>query len=475
MELKLPINLEDCHKYIKEQDIQLRKQGELLQELFLCIKKLEAENLELKELLNINSQNSSKPPSQDNRKNNKPSRPPSNRSSGGQKGHKRATRKLLDEKDVDKMVICELEKRCRCGGKIIASEGYQRHQVYELPEIKLEVTEYHLPKGTCQCCGREHMALLPDGITWGMTGHRLTGFMSSLTADYQLSRMDVKRFLKDHLNFSVSEGLIYKKEKIVTKALEEPAKNLLTGVKQSSCVNMDETSHYRNGKKEWMWCVCSTIAVHFAILASRGKKAMQSLMGDYEGILITDRYAVYNDFEDHQVCWAHLKRDFTRLSEKKDKIIGRIGKALLKQTNELFNKWHLFRNDKFSRWILIKECLSIRKQVGELLEQASYTDPKLKAVRFAKNLLTRFDSLWVFLENEGVEPTNNHAERCLRKNVIWRKKYFETKSEMGSLFVSRTASIIMTCRLQMKNASEHLTSIIKSYFSKTAPPLFFSS
>jgi transposase len=238
---------------------------------------------------------------------------------------------------------------------------------------------------------------------------------------------------------------------------------------------MDETGHFRNGKKEWMWAVCSTVAVHFAILASRGKKAMRTLMGDYEGIVITDRYAVYNDFEEHQVCWAHLKRDFARLSEKRDKIISRIGKSLLKQTNELFNKWHLFKNNKISREILMKECLTIRKQVGELLEQASYTDPKLKAARFAKNLLTRFDSPWVFLENEGVEPTNNHAERCLRKNVIWRKKYFGTQSEMGNLFVSRTASIIMTCRLQIKNASEYLASVIKCHFSKTEPPLFFTS
>lgn len=459
MDLKLPINIEECHK-------RLQEQGQLVQELILHLKKLEKENTELKELLNRNSKNSSKPPSQDNRKNPPPPKPPSDKPSGGQPGHKGRSRKLLDEKDVDKTVVCELRKTCSCGGNIIATEEYQRHQVYELPEIKLEVTEYHVPKGICQCCGQKHIASLPEEITWGITGHRLTSFMSSLVADYQLSRMDLKRFLKEYLNFSVSEGLIYKKEKIVTKALEEPVNNLLAEIKQSKSVNMDETGHFRSGKKEWMWAMCSTVAVHFAILASRGKKAMRSLMGDYEGIIISDRYGVYNDFEHRQVCWAHLKRDFTRLAEKKDKVIRRIGKELLNQTNKLFEKWHLFKKNKLSREILIKECCSIRRQIGELLEQASYTDPALKAARFAKNLLTRFDSLWLFLYEDNIEPTNNHAERCLRKNVIWRKKYFGTQSEMGNLFVSRTASIIMTCRLQMKNASEYLASVLKNYFLK---------
>jgi transposase len=488
MELKkYPTSIEECLNYIREQEIQIGKQNTLLEELLLCLKKLEKDNLELKklerenfelkELLNMNSQNSSLPPSKDNRKKNKKNKKtPSGRSSGGQKGHKGTARKLLDEDKVDKIVNCKLKETCSCGGNIKDNGKYWQHQVHELPEIKLEVIEYRLPKGICQSCGKKHTAPLPEGVTWGITGHRLTSFMSSMVSDYQLSRMDLKRLLKEHLNFTLSEGTIYNKEKITAKALEEPVKNLLCEAKKSPFLHADETSHVRNGKKEWMWAACSPFAVCFAILASRGKKAMKSFLGDYKGTLISDRYAAYNDFEDHQFCWSHLKRDFVRLSEKHDKVIQRIGKELLKSTDELFEKWHQIKsNDKPSRGILIMECTPIRKTIGELLEQASYTDPTLKAARFAKNLLTRFHSLWVFLEKDGVEPTNNHAERCLRKSVIWRKKYFGTKSEMGDLFVSRTASVVMSCRLLRKSYSEYLTNVIKSYFAKTAPPLLFGS
>jgi len=92
--------------------------------------------------------------------------------------------------------------------------------------------------------------------------------------------------------------------------------------------------------------------------------------------------------------------------------------------------------------------LEVVRAVGESLEQGSYTDPSLRAARFCKNLLKHFSALWTFLENDDLEPTNNHVERCLRHLVIWRKKYFSTQSVYGSEYVARTASLIMTAKLQ---------------------------
>ena len=276
------------------------------------------------------------------------------------------------------------------------------------------------------------------------------------------------------MNFTASLGTVFNKEKIVTKALKEVTDNLLTKIKSSPFLHADETGHKRDGKKEWMWSISTLKAAFFAILASRGKKAMKSLIGNYKNIVISDRYNVYNYFcsENRQFCWAHLKRDFTRLAEKDDKTISRIGKSLLTETENLFERWHKFKNSGLTREMLILECTPMKKRIGELLEQASYTAPELKAARFAKNLLERFTALWTFLREENVEPTNNHAERCLRKRVIWRKKYFGTRSKMGDLFVARTASIIATCRLQSKNVGIYLNNVTERYFAKRTPPLF---
>lgn len=123
---------------------------------------------------------------------------------------------------------------------------------------------------------------------------------------------------------------------------------------------------------------------------------------------------------------------------------------------------------------LLRQTHPIRQRVGELLEQGSYIDPSLKIARFCKNLLDIFNALWTFIYIEKVEPTNNHAERCLRPSVTWRKKYFGTRSDYGSEFVARTASIRMTCQLRYKNTFQFLQQALQSYFSKTTAPSLVS-
>jgi transposase len=230
---------------------------------------------------------------------------------------------------------------------------------------------------------------------------------------------------------------------------------------------MDETGHRRDGLSQWLWGVMSAQAAFFSVEKSRGKKVIAQLMDDFNQIVTSDRYAAYNYFDSdkRQVCWAHLKRDFTKLSEKKDGVVSRIGANLLQCQTDLFEQWHHYKQGHMHRDELIRKTASIRRRVGEYLEQGTYTDPQLKIVRFCKNLLDSFTALWTFLFNEAVEPTNNHAERCLRQAVIWRKKYFGTRSDYGSEFVARTMSLITTCKLQSKSSFEALTQIVDSYFS----------
>lgn len=380
----------------------------------------------------------------------------------------------LDSAKVDVIVNCKLSTRCTCGGKINPTD-YLRHQVYELPDIKLKVTEYRLEKGCCAHCGKNHLSSLPDGITWGITGPKLTSFMSHLVSKYRLSRRELKEFLKEQFQFDLSLGTIFNKQKLVNTALEPSVSNLLSEIKQSGGINVDETGHNRDGRNQWLWGVASSKAAFFYIYPSRGKKVLDILLKDFSNIVISDRHAAYNYFSSsrRQVCWAHLKRDFVRLSEKKDSVISRIGKNLLECEKELFKIWHDFKQGNTTRDDLLRKSAPIRRRVGELLEQGSYTDPLLKAARFCKNLLENFDALWVFLSVENIEPTNNHIERCLRHAVIWRKKYFCTRSNYGSEFVARTLSIIMTCKLKSQSSFEYVCEVLKNHFVKTtAPPAF---
>jgi transposase len=458
----LPSTIEDCHALI-------RVYHKMIIELCSRVDKLEIENRELRELLGLNSFNSSIPPSKSKKR--KLPKPVSPNKGGGQMGHEGHTRQLLDSTEVDAIVRCKLPIHCACGGKINPI-NYLRHQVYELPDIKLRVTEYHIEKGYCSCCGRNHLSSLPDGITWGITGPKLTSFMSHLVSKYRLSRRELKEFLSEQFKFNISLGTVFNKQKLVNTALAPLVSDLLKEVKKSCSINVDETGHNRDGKNQWLWGIASASAVFFYIHPSRGKRVLDLLLKDFSNIVTSDRHIAYNCFSSsrRQICWAHLKRDFVRLSEKENSVISRIGKNLLECEKELFKIWHDFKQNNMTRDELLRKSTPIRRRVGELLEQGTYTDPKLKAVRFCKNILEDFDALWTFLSTEGVEPTNNHAERCLRHAVIWRKKYFCTRSDYGSEFVARTLSIIMTCKLKSQSSFEHVCEVLKNYFVKTTAP-----
>lgn len=466
----LPDTIEECHQVIK-------MLSNALDQLSKRLEKVESENRDLKERLDNNSNNSSLPPSKDlKKKKKKNNRKSSGKKSGGQPGHKGHFRELLPSDMVDTITRCSLPPACSCGGNIKSKNEFMRHQVHELPELKLHVAEYQLQKGSCTCCRKKHIACLPEGVSWGLTGPRLTALMTNLVTQYRLSRRELKGLLQTYFDFKISLGTVFNKEKLVNEAMSFPVSELLPTIKESHAVHADETGHKRDGKSQWIWGFMSSTAAHFTIHASRGKKALRSLFGDFKNILISDRYSAYNIFESNQrqICWAHLKRDFTKLSEKENKVVARIGKNLLKNQSELFELWHQYKAGKQSRYWLQQKTEPIRRRIGELLEQGSYTDPSLRTARFCKNLLKDFNALWTFLGTEDVEPTNNHAERSLRPLVIWRKNYFCTRSDYGSEFVARSASINVTCKLQEKNIFEYTCQMMQNHFSgKPAPSLIF--
>lgn len=468
--IQLPTNLEECHQLIRELT-------QIIHQLSQRVDKLEKENRELRERLNTDSNNSSKPPSSDFKRNKKHKKKSSGNPSGGQKGHPGHFRQLIEETEVDEIVSCEAFSACeRCGGNVQSRGGYMRHQVHELPEIKLHVTEYRIAHGECCCCSQKQLANLPEGLSFGITGPRLTSLMSMLVAKYQLSRRGLQEFLAQHLNFKISLGTIFNKQRLVNQVLEAPVNALLPVIKQEVCTNIDETSHRQSGENHWLWVVTGKQAAYFEVTASRGKKIVKTLMEGSESIVISDRYAAYNYFDgQRQLCWSHLVRDFTRLEQKEDKVLSRIGKGLLECESRLFLLWHRFKKLKLSREELQRQTTPVIRMIGEYLEQGSYTAPELKMSRFCKNILERFSALWTFLNVEGVEPTNNHAERCLRPWVIWRKKYFGTQSDYGSEYVARSASMLMTSKLQQKNPFLYLTQAIRHQFSGKEIPLLLGA
>ena len=104
------------------------------------------------------------------------------------------------------------------------------------------------------------------------------------------------------------------------------------------------------------------------------------------------------------------------------------------------------------------------------MEHSQAAIHSLKTQRTCKRLLKLEVALWPFLQHEGVEPTNNMAERTIRRYVLWRKQSFGTQSERGDRYIERIMTVVATCRLQHRNPLDYLTAAVVAYQRRACPP-----
>ena len=432
----------------------------------------------LKEKLNTNSNNSSKPPSSNmfNRKKKLSHKKKNKIKQGGQEGHKGTARELLPVEEVDHIEQCELPKACECGGVITPTDKYQRHQVHELPRVKAVVTEYQLPSGYCKNCKKYHEASLPVGVPTGMLGPIAMAKIGVLTADYRLSKRNVTYLLDDFYGLKISVGTVYNTEQTISKALENVVEEAKAFIPKQSMINADETGHTEKQARMWTWvCTASLVAV-FIIRASRGAKVIKEMIGEnFTGTLCTDRWSAYAwmSSTSRQLCWAHLLRDFKKISERSGKS-GKIGDNLLSHVYRMFHHWKKVKAGTLTRKKYQTLMSPVRKQIEKLLaEGVACRHPKTSGM--CKKILLVKEALWTFMEKEGVEPTNNLAEQVLRRIVIWRKTSFGTQSPKGTLYLERIMTVVATCKLQKRNVLNFMTETLRAHLSNTGMPSLIPS
>lgn len=426
---------------------------------------------ELKEKLNANSKNSSKPPSSDKFKKDTKKKKKSKRKQGGQAGHTGAFRALLPEAEVDHIEKRHPKKRCDCGSGIVPSENYRRHQVHELPRVQAVVTEYQLHSGACFGCGKIHQAQLPIGVPRGMLGPIAMAKIGTLTGDYKMSKRNVTFLFEDFYGLHLSPGTVSNAEKIVSAALEGPVEEAKAFIPSQAAVNADETSHTEKSKKMWTWVFIASLVATFIIRPSRGAQVVKDFLGvTFKGILSTDRWSAYTwlALVFRQLCWAHLLRDFQKISERSG-LSGRIGEELLACTKKMFRYWHQVKDGTISRAQFKKLMIPIKARVEQLFLDGKSCRNK-KTAGTCKQLLKLKEALWTFIDKEGIEPTNNLAEQIIRRIVIWRKTSFGTQSARGTLYLERIMTTVATCKLQKRNVLDFLTEAIRAHLSGEPAP-----
>ncbi len=438
--------------------------------LFLLarIQAMEAELADLREQVNGNSRNSSRPPSSDG-----PSVPPrtskrakSGRRRGAQKGHKGTTRKLVPvEEAKESFDITPVMCSC-CGGTLTGTdpEPY-RHQVTKIPPTVAEVSEYRLHTLTCPGCGAETPAKLPAGVPRGAFGPRLQAMVSLASGHYHLSKRKTEELMADFFQAEVCLGSVSALEQRTSEAIREPVEEAREHVRAQPVVHMDETGWYESNQRAWLWVAATAWVTVFLIRRSRGSKVAKEMLGKaFQGILTSDRWSAYNWLCTllRQLCWAHLLRDFQAFVDRGGES-RRIGEALLAQADLMFQWWHKVRDGTMSRATFSEmpdrvqdQMHSVQQHVKELLRQGTACDHS-KTAGTCRDILKREDALWTFVRVEDVEPTNNFGERQIRPGVLWRNGSFGTQSEAGSRFVERIMTVVATLRQQQRNVLDYLT------------------
>jgi len=439
------------------------------------IKSMQAEVEKLNERVNKNSHNSSKPPSSDPPGiSTKPKREKGKHPRGGQEGHKGTGRKLKPIESVDRVVISKPVACERCGCLLLGEDAHpNRHQVTEIPKIKPYVVEYQQHTLTCLACGEENQADWPCEMPKGSFGERVQALIGYMGGRFGVSQRDTEEMLEDIYSVEIGLGSIPAQEQRVSQAVEKVVEDAQEYAQQQPVANMDETSWHQINDLCWLWvCVTAQVTV-FKIFSTRGADGVEGLLGkDYLGIVGSDRYSAYNhlDTEQRQACWSHLIRDFQAFVDRggHSQIVGRL---LLAQVDRMFSLWYHIRDGTVSRGAFQIAMQPIRHEVHCLLQIGSALK-RLETRKTCLNILKIEQALWTFVDIEGVEPTNNAAERALRRGVIWRRRSFGTQSDFGSRFVERILTVVTTLRQQKRNVLDYLTAACKAYtLGNPAPPL----
>jgi len=413
----------------------------------------------LRERLSQNSQNSSKPPSSDGpHVKRRPPREPTGRKPGGQPGHRAHRRALVPLEQVDEVVQCQ-PTRCRRCGQPLTGEQCEpvRHQVIELPPLKPHVTEYQLHRLGCPRCGITTCGPLPPGVPAQSYGPRLASVIALCSGAYRLSKRKIASFCRDVLGIPVAVGEVCKIEQRVRQALR-PAVQQARAYIRTQDTNIDETPWRERARRRWLWTAVTPQVSVFQIAPSRGAPVLQELLGQsYTGVVTSDRAKAYDTrpLRARQVCWAHLRREFQAMIDRGGAATA-TGEILLEHSNVLFAWWHQLREGTWARSTFQWYVGPLRQSFRDELRRGSQCRcPKTAAT--CLELLARERALWTFVRVEGIEPTNNSAERRLRHAVLWRKSSYGTQSQRGSRFVETILTVVSSCQQQGRNVLAYLT------------------
>lgn len=446
---------------------------DLVEQLFRIIRDQQAQITdltvrvkELEDRLASDSHNSSKPPSSDlSKKKTQSLREPSGKRPGAQPGHAGHTLRPVDEPDqviIHPLVQCQV-----CGVELSAVPAveYECRQVFDLPPVKVEVTEHRVEIKPCPECGATSAGDFPPGVNnLVQYGAGIKGLAVYLMNYQLLPYRRTREMLEDLLGQPVAEGTLQAALAHCGEELVETEARIKTGVQQSAQAHFDETGLYMEGKRQWLHVASTAQLTHYAPHAKRGHLATDEIgiLPGFRGRAMHDGYRSYLSYDcEHALCNAHHLRELTFVEEQSGQAWAGTMKSLLMEIKRAVEATGADGHTQLDP-ILIQDFAQRYEEILQEGFAVQSSSPALATGRRgpkkqtkAKNLLDRLSryrrETLAFMYDFDVAFDNNLAERDLRMMKVQQKISGCFRTSDGATTFCRIRSYVSTIRKQGHN------------------------
>jgi transposase len=409
-----------------------------------------------------NSNNSSQPPSRDQKSNAPKDR--RKRRHGPPVGHVKYERKFVAEPDHIVEVKPQVCEDCQTDLRETSGLLADVNQITELPEGKAEVIEVRQYEVKCPCCGEKQTVEPPAGLELERTfGARFEGTVVYFRQEQHMSYVRTQAALRDLHGVKISQGGI---DKIMQRAGQQAVQKLeaiQNEIQQSKVIHSDETGSRVGGQNWWQWVFCSLTAVLHVIRSNRSVDVIKDVMADHiADVWGSDCYSAQMKApsKEHQLCLAHQLRNLQAVVDLYPAAFWpRAMQAMFRSAIHTYNQ-----RDHLSPPEFQAQVRRIERICNWLLERSL---EQREAKRLLKRYLKYRNCLFVFLQRTDVSPTNNISERHLRPSVIHRKVIGCFRSGWGARAYAAIASVIDTAELN----GVHAFDAIQSLFGIPSLPL----
>jgi transposase len=448
------LSREELLDLLVEQGEAIGRQQEELAEREAAIERRDEKIRELEEELSQlrrpvkTPDNSSVPPSRGQKANRAERR---GRKAGPKRGHVGVSR-VRSEPDV--VVECRPRACDGCGEPLPETGGRRvgRSQVTELPSFAPVVIEGWQYALTCAHCGVQTLGTYPQGLEPRRTfGPGIEALLSYLHERHHVGYERLVEVCRDVFGLAISQGGVENALRRLVERARPTYAAIREQVRGSPVINSDETGARVAGKTEWQWTFQTPEASYHVIAPSRGGEVIEAFLDGAEPeVWGSDLYApqILTPAAQHQICHSHQARDLTFASEA-DTGDERVWALDLRHVFGRAIRLHHERTQVTPETFARRRTL-IEHATDRLVFDA-YVAPKTEAARLQQRYRTHRDSLYVFLQRDDVEPTNNSSERDLRPSVIHRKVIGAFRSDWGAEASAIRSSILATARKQGQN------------------------